>query len=200
MIAIMTATRARIYDAVALLAALLVISLDQWTKSLVAAHLGPPNLGPLVPVIGQYLVLYSVRNQGAAFNLFETNEPLLLALIAIAVVVIVSLYLRMLHAGTLLYKLIFGLIIGGAAGNLLDRLTHGSAIDFIWFRIPQIGFSFAIFNLADSAISIGVILLFITLLFGGFRPTSRVENQPGTTAVPAPVDAAASSDRFSQSS
>jgi len=186
----MTATRARIYDAVALLAALLVISLDQWTKSLVVAHLGPPNLGPLVPVIGQYLVLYYVRNQGAAFNIFETNEPLLIALIAIAVVVIVYLYLHMLHTGTLLYKLIFGLIIGGATGNVLDRLTHGSAIDFIWFRIPQIGFSFAIFNLADSAISLGVILLFITLLFGSFRPKSSVENQPGTTVVPAPVNTA----------
>lgn len=181
----MTATRARIYDAVALVAALIVISLDQWTKSLVAGHLGPPGLGPIVPVIGQYLVLYYVRNPGAAFNTFETNGPLLLALIAIAVVVIVSLYLRMLNSGTLLYKLIFGLIIGGAAGNLLDRFTYGSAIDFLWFRIPQIGFSFAIFNLADSAISLGVILLFVTLLFGGLRPESQVENQPGTTEVPA---------------
>ncbi len=176
----MTFRRARLYDAFALLTALLVIGLDQWTKSLVVAHLSPPDLGPQVPVIGQYLVLYYIRNPGAAFSMFITNGPVLIALIAIAVVVIIYLYLRMLNTGSLLYKLVFGLIIGGAAGNLLDRFTHGSVVDFIWFRIPQIGFSFAIFNLADSAISIGVILLFVALLFtsGRARSAEKRSSQP----------------------
>lgn len=165
----MTARRARIYDAFALLTALIVIGLDQWTKALVAANLGPPDLGPLVPLIGPYLSLYYIRNHGAAFSMFDTNGPILIALIAVAVIVIVYLYLRMLNNGSLLYKLIFGLIIGGAAGNLLDRFTHGSVVDFIWFRIPQIGFSFAVFNLADAAISVGVVLLFVTLIFSGMR-------------------------------
>ena len=165
----MTFRRARLYDILALLTALAVIGLDQWTKSLVVAHLSPPDFGPQVPLIGPYLVLYYIRNQGAAFSMLNTNGPVLIALIALAVVVIVSLYLRMLNSGSLLYKLVFGLIIGGAAGNLLDRFTHGSVVDFIWFRIPQIGFSFAVFNLADSAITIGVILLFIALLLNSSR-------------------------------
>lgn len=165
----MTTRRARIYDALALLTAILVIALDQWTKSLVVAHLSPPDFGPQVPIIGQYLVLYYIRNQGAAFSMFNTNGPVLIALIAVAVAVIVYLYLRMFNTGSLLYKLVFGLIIGGATGNLLDRFTHGSVVDFIWFRLPQVGFSFAIFNLADSAITIGVILLFIALIFGNVR-------------------------------
>lgn len=175
-----TFRRVRLYDALALLIALVVIGLDQWTKSLVVAHLSPPDFGPQVPVIGQYLVFYYIRNQGAAFTMFNTNGPVLLALIAVAVVVIVYLYLRMLNTGSLLYKLAFGLIIGGAAGNLLDRFTHGSVVDFIWFRIPQIGFSFAIFNLADSAITIGVILLFIALLFntGRARSAEKSADQP----------------------
>jgi signal peptidase II len=179
-----TFRRARLYDILALLTALVVIGLDQWTKSLVVAHLSPPDFGPQVPLIGQYLVLYYIRNQGAAFSMFNTNGPVLIALIAVAVVVIVYLYLRMLNSGSLLYKLVFGLIIGGAAGNLLDRFTHGSVVDFIWFRIPQIGFSFAVFNLADSAITIGVILLFIALLFssGRARSAGKRADQPTNEA------------------
>lgn len=167
--AVGTIRRARLYDALALLTAVCVIGLDQWTKSLVVAHLGPADVGPQVPILGQYLSLYYIRNQGAAFSMFTTNGPILFVLIAIAVAVIFYLYLRMLNSGSLLYKLVFGLIIGGAAGNLLDRFTHGSVVDFIWFRIPQIHFSFAIFNLADSAITVGVVLLFVALLFTGGR-------------------------------
>lgn len=171
------ARRARIYDALALLTALMIVALDQWTKSLVVAHLGPPEFGPQFPLIGQYLVLRYITNQGAAFNIFTANGPLLIVLITIAVAVIVYLYLRMLNSGPLLYKLIFGLIIGGAAGNLLDRFTHGSVVDFIWFRIPQANFSFAVFNIADAAISVGVVLLFVILLFGGSRGKTRARAQ-----------------------
>jgi signal peptidase II len=185
------ARHARIYDAFALLTAIIIVSLDQWTKSLVVVHLSPPDFGPQVPLIGQYLTLFYIRNQGAAFSMFNTNGPVLIALIAVAVAVIVYLYLRMFNTGALLYKLVFGLIIGGAAGNLLDRFTHGSVVDFIWFRIPQIGFSFAIFNLADAAITIGVILLFIALLFGNSRhhaEEKQTEPQTAGTAIIAEKD------------
>jgi len=176
------ARRARIYDAFALLTAIIVISLDQWTKSLVVAHLSPPDFGPQIPLIGPYLTLYYIRNRGAAFNMFDTNGPILIALIAVAVIVIVYLYLRMLNTGSLLYKLIFGLIIGGATGNLLDRFIHGSVVDFIWFQIPQINFNFAIFNLADAAISVGVVLLFVTLIFSGVRNRGETaEASPAAT-------------------
>ncbi|HEY3993105.1 MAG TPA: signal peptidase II [Ktedonobacteraceae bacterium] len=178
----MTVRRARIYDAFALLTAIIVISLDQWTKSLVVAHLSPPDFGPQVPLIGPYLDLYYIRNPGAAFSMFTSNGPVLIALITVAVIVIVYLYLRMVNTGTLLYKLVFGLIIGGATGNLLDRFTHGSVVDFIWFRIPQIGFSFAIFNLADAAISIGVVLLFFTLLLSGVRNRGEAQEVGQTNA------------------
>lgn len=178
----MTARRARIYDAFALLTAIIVISLDQWTKSLVVAHLSPPDFGPQIPLIGPYLTLYYIRNRGAAFSMFDTNGPILIALIAVAVIVIVYLYLRMLNTGSLLYKLIFGLIIGGATGNLLDRFIHGSVVDFIWFQIPQINFNFAIFNLADAAISVGVVLLFVTLIFSGVRNRGETaEASPAAT-------------------
>lgn len=194
----MTSRRARIYDAIALLTAIIVISLDQWTKTLVASNLGPPDLGPQVPLIGPYLTLYYIRNQGAAFNMFDTNGPILVVLIAVAVAVIGYLYLRMLNTGTWLYKLIFGLIIGGAAGNLFDRFLHGSVIDFIWFRIPQIGFNFAIFNLADASISVGVVLLFITLLFGGMR-SRGAENEVSPPIMEKELRTASSQENDAQS-
>lgn len=194
----MTSRRARIYDAIALLTAIIVISLDQWTKTLVASNLGPPDLGPQVPLIGPYLTLYYIRNQGAAFNMFDTNGPVLVVLIAVAVAVIGYLYLRMLNTGTWLYKLIFGLIIGGAAGNLLDRFLHGSVIDFIWFRIPQVGFNFAIFNLADASISVGVVLLFITLLFGGMR-SRGAENEVSPPVMEKELRTASSQENDAQS-
>ena len=161
----MVARRVRIYDALALLAVILVVVLDQWTKALVVAHLtlnGNPT-----PLIGNYLSLYYIQNSGAAFGLFS-NSLVLIILIVAAIVVISYLYLRFLNTGTLAIKLIFGMIIGGALGNLIDRARHsGYVVDFIFFQIPQIGFRFAIFNLADASISVGVFLLFVMLLFGG---------------------------------
>ena len=163
--------RARVYDALALLTAMIVLILDQWTKAWVVTNLGPPDIGigPRISLIGEYLILYYIKNNGAAFSLFA-NSIVLVLLIVVAIGVIAYLYLRMLNTGSLGYKLIFGLIIGGAVSNLIDRAHHsGYVVDFISFRIPQINFYFAIFNLADAAISVGVLLLFVTLLFGGLR-------------------------------
>ena len=172
----MIARRARIYDALALLTAIVVIVLDQWTKSLVVQYLSPPASKAPIPLIGNYLTIFYIQNSGAAFGLFA-NTIVLAALIASAVCVITYLYVRTLNSAPLVYKLIFGMIIGGALSNLIDRARHsGYVVDFISFRIPQIGFYFAIFNIADAAISVGVFLLFVTLLFGGLRRTGETED------------------------
>ena len=173
------ARRARLYDALALLIVVVVIALDQWTKSLVVAHLGPPGAGPIVPIISPYLVLFYIQNNGAAFSLFA-NTYILVLLIALAAVVISYLYLRMLNSGPLIYKLIFGMIIGGALGNLIDRFRNGGyVVDFISFRIPQTGFNFAVFNIADASISVGVFLLFVFILFGGMRHRGQEKTTSG---------------------
>jgi signal peptidase II len=171
---IVTIRSARIFDALALLTVIIVVVLDQWTKALVVQHLSPPGFWPSIPLIGNYLVLFYIQNNGAAFSLFAANSIALIALIIAAIAIITYLYLRMLNSGPLIYKLIFGMIIGGALSNLIDRARHsGYVVDFISFRIPQIGFYFAIFNIADAAISVGVFLLFITLLFGGLLRTGE---------------------------
>ena len=165
----MTARRARIYDALALLVVILVIAFDQWTKALVVENLGPPEIGPTIPLIGHYLTLHYIRNSVAAFGLLANNIALV-GLIIVAVAVVSYLYLRMLNSGPLFQKLVFGLIIGGALGNLIDRARHsGYVVDFIFFRIPQIGFRFALFNIADASISVGVFLLLLIVLLGGLR-------------------------------
>lgn len=180
----MKVRRARVYDALALLTAMIVLLLDQWTKAWVVANLGPPGYGRHISLVGNYLVLYYIQNNGAAFSLFA-NSIVLVVLILLAIGVVSYLYLRMLNTANLGYKLIFGLIIGGAVGNLIDRARHsGYVVDFIAFRIPQIGFNFAIFNLADAAISVGVFLLFVALLFGNLRrpqkAAQRTEPTPTT--------------------
>ncbi len=158
------ASRARIYDAFALLVTIVVIALDQWTKSLVVTYLSPPE-SKSVSLVGQYLILYYIQNSGAAFSMLK-NTVLLVVLIAVAMLVVGYIYLRILNSGPLYYKVIFGLIIGGALGNVIDRIHNGGyVVDFIAFRIPQINFYFAIFNVADACITIGVLLLFVFIFF-----------------------------------
>ena len=177
----MTVKRARVYDALALLVVIVVIALDQWTKALVVANLGPPETRSPIPIIGDYLTIYYIQNSGAAFS-FLANNVVLAILIAVAICVIAYLYARMFNTGSLAFKLIFGLIIGGAAGNLIDRASRGGyVVDFIFFRIPQIGYHFAIFNIADASISIGVLLLFLFILLGGLRKSGEVAHKSEDT-------------------
>jgi signal peptidase II len=175
---IVTTKRARLYDTFAFLVVCIVIGLDQWTKSLVVQHLSPAGSNPPIPIVGDYLSIFYIQNSGSAFSLFANNSILLVVLIALAICVIGYLYARMINTASLAYKLIFGMIIGGAAGNLLDRAIHGGAVvDFIYFQIPQIGFHFAVFNLADASISVGVFLLFLYVLITSFRKTREPAEQ-----------------------
>jgi signal peptidase II len=160
-----SAKHARLYDTIALLTAIVIVVLDQWSKQLVVEQL---SLGKAVPwpIFGHNLAFEYTQNSGAAFSMLR-GSALLALFIAVAVGVVGYFYSRIWNTGPLNCKLAFGLIIGGAVGNLVDRVIHGGyVVDFISFRIPEIGFSFAIFNIADASISIGVCLLFVLLIFG----------------------------------
>jgi len=178
------AGRARIYDAVALFIVVLVIVVDQWTKSLVVAHMSPPGSGNTIPLIGRYLVLDYIQNSGAAFGVFA-NQAVLVVFIAVAICVVAYLYIRILNSGPLIYKIVFGMIIGGALGNLIDRFHNGGVVtDFISFRIPEINYYFAVFNVADACISVGVVLLFVLVLFSGFRHEKKEDASSLQSATP----------------
>jgi len=177
------ARRARLYDALALLTAVVVISLDQWTKALVVANLTPPGSKPDIPLLGKYLVVAYIQNNGAAFSLFKDQNNFLAIFILLAIGVIAYLYARMINSGPLFYKIVFGLIVGGAVGNLIDRARHsGYVVDFISFRIPEINYYFAIFNIADACISVGVFLLFVLVAFGGLRHGTKSDEVSENTS------------------
>jgi signal peptidase II len=137
--------------------ALLVLVLDQLTKWLVVERLA--GRAP-VRVIGGFVQLRYTTNSGGAFSLL-TGFPLFFGLMAIAVMVAIGLYARRTSSAPTLLTL--GLLLGGALGNFADRLLRGGGlldgevVDFV-----DVG-SFPVFNLADSCITVGAILLAVLL-------------------------------------
>jgi signal peptidase II len=134
--------------------ALLVVVLDQASKQLVTHIL--EGRAP-VPVFGGLFQLDYTRNTGAAFSILPRGGWLF-AVVAVGVVVGILIFYPRLQGYGVLSGLAFGLILGGAAGNLIDRMRLGYVVDFIDFRW------FPVFNLADSAIVCGVGLLILTSL------------------------------------
>ncbi len=137
---------------------LLVILLDQLTKHWVVSYFSTKPEGYSMPILGQMLSLIYVQNTGVAFSLLQ-GQVVMFLFIAIAIGVVGYFYWHSRETGSLALKLSFGLVLGGAIGNLIDRFSHAYVVDFIHFQIPAIHFDFAVFNVADSAITIGVVLL-----------------------------------------
>jgi len=146
------------------LSALVVIS-DQFSKWLILNTL---NYGQALPVT-DFFQLVLVFNPGAAFSfLAEQSGWQRWFFVALAVVVCgwLSALLRHHYRETML-PLAFSLIIGGAIGNVIDRLLHGAVVDFLYFHVGA--FSWPAFNVADAAITVGVVLM----LWAHFRPGNK---------------------------
>ena len=145
--------------------AVVVILLDQLTKLLVVHNLTP---GESTRILGGLVYLTEFRNAGAAFST-ATGVTWLLALVAIAVVVVIVRMASKLRSVP--WAIALGLVLGGAVGNLIDRIfrspgfLRGHVVDFISLFEPD-GKHFAVFNVADSAITLGAIALVITALCG----------------------------------
>ncbi len=127
--------------------AALVLGADQITKALVRATIERGEVVELVVGLG----LVNARNRGIAFGLFSGAGPWLALIVGIAMLVLVAAFAT--HADTPLAWLPGGLLLGGALGNLVDRIREGAVTDFI--DLP----SWPAFNLADSAITVGVLAL-----------------------------------------
>ena len=165
---------ARIRDIVMVVAALLVIALDQFTKHLIVSYFVTPGYRAPIPIFGQMLTLDYVQNTGVAFSMFEGNN-IEFVLIAIAIAVIAYLYWRYRDSVSLALKLAFGFVLGGAFGNLIDRFRQGYVVDFIHFQLPAIGFNFAVFNFADSSICVGVAAIAALLYFTTGQDETRTK-------------------------
>lgn len=128
---------------------------DQVTKRVVEANLA---LYESIPVVGHYLSWTHTQNTGAAFSLLQGAGGLFV-LIAVVVSAVIVYYAPRLPTRDWLSRVALGLQLGGALGNLIDRLRQGYVTDFIHFKIPEIGFDWPVFNIADSCIVVGVVLL-----------------------------------------
>jgi signal peptidase II len=141
--------------------ALFVMALDQITKAIVLRFLG---LMDEKVVVEGFFKFVHWGNTGAAWSLFRGNNGVL-ALVALAALVVLFLARHHFESNTLLGQIAFGLIFGGIMGNLVDRIFRHQVIDFIYFYLRQRGsekvIDFPAFNVADSAICIGVGLVFL---------------------------------------
>lgn len=138
--------------------ALVVIVIDQYTKALVRAHL-PLNVSwNPVDWLDPIVTLTHVQNTGGAFGLFPQFGGMFI-IVAFVVIFLIILFYRQLAQGAFLLQVAFGLQLGGALGNLCDRLARGYVTDFVDLRW------WPVFNVADSAIVIGTILLAYYVLF-----------------------------------
>ncbi|SDC48226.1 MULTISPECIES: signal peptidase II [unclassified Candidatus Frackibacter] len=135
---------------VVLITALLILVLDQVTKLTVVKHF---YLGESLPIIDNIFHLTYVRNFGAAFGILNNQRLFFIITTSLVIIILLALYYKAKDAG-LIIKIALGLGLGGAIGNLIDRVRLGYVIDFLDFRI------WPVFNIADSAIVVGVGIFF----------------------------------------
>lgn len=144
-----------------------VIAVDQLSKYLVLQGFdadGCGAVGVLHPVIKSFFNLVLTCNRGMSFGLFNSGGGLSVPLFTVAAAGIVAILVFWLsRANSEMLATAIGLIIGGAIGNVIDRVRFGGVIDFLSFHIP---FEWPAFNLADSAICIGVAIMLLEGLLG----------------------------------
>lgn len=145
-----------------------VIVLDQVTKQLVVRHLNWFDVVPVVP----HFNLVHLKNTGAAFSMLSNAPPAFFVLLGTGVSIGILWWLRRNPRGQTLLATALSLIMGGALGNVIDRVTRGHVVDFVDFYVGN--WHFAAFNVADTAISIGTACLILDM-FLDWRRTRKLE-------------------------
>ncbi len=164
--------------------ALIVLAADQASKAWVIQNVPLNSTFDVIPQLSPWFVLTHITNSGAAFGMFP-QLGLVFTFIALGVSFVIVLYHRSLGPGQWLVRLSLGLQLGGAIGNLVDRLRYGGAVvDLFYFRaIPGLnisGLSLPVFNISDLSIVTGVILLMWHLM------RTPPENQPAPVSADPP--------------
>jgi len=144
-----------------------ILVLDQVTKLLIVKNLA---LSQSVPLINAVFHLSLVYNRGAAFGIFKDQTNLFVFTSVIAIILLSVALKNHLREKISSYNLALALVLAGAMGNLIDRLHFGYVVDFLDFRV------WPVFNIADSAITVGAVLLGWHLLFSGKR--DKVNKNP----------------------
>lgn len=138
----------------------LIIVADQFTKWLIMVEvMQPPRVIPVMPSLN----IVMAWNTGVSFSMLSESGPMLLA--GLAILVSLGLFVWLMRLPDPLPAYGIGLVIGGAIGNVIDRFRFGAVFDFIDFYVGN--WHWPAFNLADSAITVGVLLLLFDGLFQG---------------------------------
>lgn len=151
-----------------------VFLLDQWTKGWIVDHL---NFHDVIPVIPGFFQIVRVHNRGAAFGFLRhlpegVTTPLFLG-VGVLALLFLGILLRKVSPKDWQVLVALGGIAGGAVGNMFDRIRYGYVVDFLDFYVGK--YHWPAFNIADSAISVGVAYLILRTLLGRdpFRPEDR---------------------------
>lgn len=142
-----------------------IIILDQVTKTAAINHLkgGPPYV-----IIDNLFQLYYVENKGAAFGILQERRTFFI-IITLIILVLISLFIiKNYHELNRLSKFALAILLGGAAGNLIDRIRFGYVVDFLSVKLMN-GYNFPVFNIADMFIVSGTIILVGLILFDKFE-------------------------------
>jgi signal peptidase II len=177
----MSSTRTR---TIHLLIAVIVIALDRWTKRLAATRIAMYSHKRIIP---GFFSLTHTENTGAAFSLFADSPShwktaLLIGFSIVAMAIVLVLLWKQQKALTM-SGIALSLILGGAAGNLWDRVLHGRVVDFLLFYVKQ--YQWPVFNLADSSIVLGACMLITEIVFHRPEQESRSPVPVASTETPA---------------
>ncbi|GGB45301.1 lipoprotein signal peptidase [Lentibacillus populi] len=137
------------------LLAVVVIGIDQLTKWIIVKNM---ELYEQITVMKDFFYITSHRNTGAAWGILE-GQMIFFYIITVVVIIGVVYYMQKFGKDSILLAVSLSLILGGAIGNFIDRLFRQEVVDFLDFII--FGYDFPIFNVADSALTVGVILVLI---------------------------------------
>lgn len=160
---------------VVLVVAGIIITLDQLTKEWVRTNI--PKYGSMIPIpaLGEYFVFEHVDNYGAAFGILQ-NQGMLFVVIAVVVAIAILFYVRYLPTEHSFVRILLGLQLGGAVGNLIDRLNQGFVTDFVKMGVPGV-YYWPNYNIADSSIVVGVIALGIYIMVDDVRKQRQQQAQ-----------------------
>ncbi|MEH7106838.1 MULTISPECIES: signal peptidase II [Bacillaceae] len=156
------------------LIAVFVIVLDQFTKWLIEHNM---YLGESIPIIDNVLYITSHRNRGAAWGILQ-GQMWLFYVITIVVIFAITYYIQKAAKGKRLLGVSLAFMLGGAIGNFIDRVIRKEVVDFIHTYI--FGYNFPVFNIADSALVIGVILLMIQMFLEERGSKEKTYGENGT--------------------
>jgi len=146
---------------------LVLLAIDRYSKYIIVTNI---EYGDRVPVIGDFFYLTNHDNYGAAWGMFQ-NGRYFFIIMTVIVAIIMIIYMTKTQSRFL--KLTLSVILGGASGNLIDRIYKGGVTDFLDFHFGS--YNFPTFNAADMCVVAGTVLLAIYMLFIYKEPEKKIE-------------------------